>query len=533
MTWNPLTPSISETAKIRYFVVPFTRGIGADLGCGPERIWPKALGIDRTLSPHGAALARDIANLAFFADDSLDYIYSSHALEDFPASRTEAILAEWWRVIKPGGHLVLYLPHEDHYPRVGQPGCNPAHRRNFNEQDTLNLMRRLTSEGGSGAVVALNEVRSAGNEYSFLQVFRKTRHPGWAAAPSLSGKKRALVIRYGGYGDILQASSVFPGLKNQGYEVWVNTTGRGRDILAHDPHIDGWWLQDPEQVPNACLGDYWRALEQRFDRVINLSESVEGTLLTLPHRVNDRWPDRARHLFFNHNQMTVIHAIAGVPPGSNLRFHPSDKERRQAQRMRRGLGRGPVILWVLAGSSLHKAWPFVDHVLAALLLEKPTLHFILVGDEFCRVLEEGWRNERRVHRRSGRWDIRKTLSFAQCADVVVGPETGVMNALGLEEVGKVLFLSHSSVENISSHWQRTVNLKPPAEVTCHPCHRLHYDWERCHRDPETGAAWCSAAIRPDRVTAAILFLLGELHEQKRGHRTDSTPNRTGSCAGLG
>ncbi|HIJ83407.1 MAG TPA: methyltransferase domain-containing protein, partial [Magnetococcales bacterium] len=469
------------------------------------------------LSPHGAGIARDIADLSIFADQSLDHLFSSHALDHFPAHRTREILGEWWRVLKPGGYLVLYLPHKDHFPQVGQPGCPPEHRCDLDEDTLLDLMRSIASPSGFGVVVEINEVRHAGHEYSLLQVFQKTRQPGFTAAPSLSGRKRALVIRYGGFGDILQAASVFPGLKAQGYEVWVNTTPKGRDILAFDPHIDGWWLQDTDQVPNTELGDYWQALRQRFDRVINLSESVEETLLTLPHRVNDQWHNQARRLLLNHNHMTVIHALAGVPEGSRLRFHASPVEQRQAQRMRQALGKGAVVMWVLSGSSLHKAWPFVDHVLAALLMTRPDIRIVLVGDAACRILEGGWRLERRVFRRSGRWSMRRTLSFAQQVDVLVGPETGVMNAMGLENVGKVLFLSHSSVENISSHWKNTINLKPPTEVTCHPCHRLHYGWERCHRDPQTGAAWCAAAIAPDRVTAAILFLLGEFHEKRRGH----------------
>ncbi|MBF0146366.1 MAG: methyltransferase domain-containing protein [Magnetococcales bacterium] len=517
MSWNQRITRGSETRKIKYFVVPFTRGTGVDLGCGDERIWPGTLGIDRMLSPNGAGLARDISDLSIFADQSLDYVFSSHALDDFPASRTLEVLTEWWRVIKPGGHLVLYLPHKDHDPRVKQTEGNPAQRHALDDNDILELMRCIAATSNSGVVVKRNEVRNSGNEYSFLQVYGKTRQTGFTAAASLSGRKRALVIRYGGFGDILQAASVFPGLRQQGYEVWVNTTGRGGEILAHDPHVDGWWLQDPDQVPNAELGDYWQALRQCFELVINLSESVEGTLLTLPHRVNDHWHDQARRLLLNHNHMTVIHALAGVPSGSRLRFHPSVQEQRQAQRMRRALGKGAVILWVLAGSSMHKAWPFVDHVLAALLLERPDLHIILVGDDCCRILEGGWYRERRIIRRSGRWSIRRTLSVALHVDVLVGPETGVMNAMGLEDVGKVLFLSHSSVDNISSHWKNTINLSPPAEVTCHPCHRLHYGWDRCHRDPETSAAWCAAAITPDRVMAAILFLLGEVYEQKRSH----------------
>lgn len=496
--------------KIKYLVVPYTRGTGVDLGCGEERIWPTSLGIDSTLSPYGAAIAQDIRNLRLFGDQCLDYVFSAYALNRFPCTHTLDILKEWWRVLKTGGYITLYLPLKD----TQQPKAKAKYPCDLEEHTIMEWMRAIGESGPHGVAIEVNEIRQNDQEQAFLQVFRKTKKPGFHASPRLSGRKRVLVIRYGGFGDILQASSVFPGLKQQGYDVWVNTTPKGHDILAFDPHIDGWWMQDDEQIPNHELSLYWQTLREHFDRVINLSESVEGTLLTIPSRINDHWHDEARRQLLNHNHMKVIHALAGVPEGSQLKFHPSTIEEHQARRMRQALGPGPVILWVLSGSSIHKSWPYVDHVLAALLMERPTARIILVGDDACRILEEGWRLERRVFRRSGRWSIRRTLSFASQVDVLVGPETGVMNAMGLEKVGKVLFLSHSSIENISSHWKNTVNLKPPVEVTCYPCHRLHYGWERCHRDARTGAAWCAAAISPDRALAAILFLLGEFHEAR-------------------
>ena len=53
---------------------------------------------------------------------------------------TQAVLREWWRVIRPGGHLVLYLPHKAHYPNIGQPGANPAHKHDFLPEDIVKAM---------------------------------------------------------------------------------------------------------------------------------------------------------------------------------------------------------------------------------------------------------------------------------------------------------------------------------------------------------------------------------------------------------
>jgi hypothetical protein len=93
--------------------------------------------------------------------------------------------------------------------------------------------------------------------------------------------------------------------------------------------------------------------------------------------------------------------------------------------------------------------------------------------------------------------------MAQVADAVVGPETGVLNAVGMEDNLKVVFLSHSSVANLTRDWVNTVSL------SCEPPdHMLHYGWETLRKDPETGAA-SSALIPAHEVVDAIVDGLRE------------------------
>ena len=73
-------------------------------------------------------LGGDATRLIWFRDGVLDFIFSSHLLEDLPD--TEGILREWMRCLKPGGRLVLYCPDEQafrkHCDATGQPR-NPHH----------------------------------------------------------------------------------------------------------------------------------------------------------------------------------------------------------------------------------------------------------------------------------------------------------------------------------------------------------------------------------------------------------------------
>ena len=97
-------------------------------------------------------------------------------------------------------------------------------------------------------------------------------------------EKTVCVIRYGAFGDILQTSSVLPLLKEQGYRVCVNTQDSGEDILKSNPHIDELLIQRKNQIYPDRLDEYWEHFDKVFDKVIQFSESVEGTLLLVGDR---------------------------------------------------------------------------------------------------------------------------------------------------------------------------------------------------------------------------------------------------------
>ena len=160
------------------------------------------------------------------------------------------------------------------------------------------------------------------------------------------------------------------------------------------------------------------------------------------------------------------------------------------------------MVFALAGSSIHKFYPHQDAVIARILLKKPNCRIFMVGDEACKILEVGWEKEPRVVCLSGEMNIRDTLTLAQVADVVIGCETGVLNAVAFEDNRKVCLLSHSSHENLTKHWKNTASLAT-AGLPCYPCHRLHYGSEFCHQDKDTGAALCAQMIPPDEVFGAL------------------------------
>lgn len=89
------------------FYEKYCQGKGLDIGYGGDPIVANVRGWD---FEHG-----DAQLLRGLDDASFDFVYSSHLLEHLPD--VELALSNWWRVLKPGGYLLLYLPHRDLYEK--------------------------------------------------------------------------------------------------------------------------------------------------------------------------------------------------------------------------------------------------------------------------------------------------------------------------------------------------------------------------------------------------------------------------------
>lgn len=66
-----------------------------------------------------------------FPEAEFDYVYASHVLEHVEPAHE--YIADWFRVLKPGGHLVIAVPHQDLYERKGYPPSkwNPGGHKRF------------------------------------------------------------------------------------------------------------------------------------------------------------------------------------------------------------------------------------------------------------------------------------------------------------------------------------------------------------------------------------------------------------------
>jgi ubiquinone/menaquinone biosynthesis C-methylase UbiE len=110
----------SETSKVREMVLPFCIGRGCDIGFGGDKVMKvNCDGIDYP-QPYAFA-GKDKVDIACdvikgdipVADNTYDYVYTSHLIEDF--ADTADALKKFIRILRPGGNLILVFPDQPQY----------------------------------------------------------------------------------------------------------------------------------------------------------------------------------------------------------------------------------------------------------------------------------------------------------------------------------------------------------------------------------------------------------------------------------
>lgn len=184
---------------LRYFV-----GDGVDIGGKPD-----PLAIYQELFPRIASLRTwdledgDAQLMASVADESYDFVFSSHCLEHLrdPAEG----LRNWFRVLRPGGHLVITVPDEDLYEQgVWPSNHNRDHKSSFTVSkqrswcpasiNVLDVLRAL------GPFADVRKVEVVDEAYRFeLPRFDQTLTPVAECAIELIVRKReAAEVNAGG-----------------------------------------------------------------------------------------------------------------------------------------------------------------------------------------------------------------------------------------------------------------------------------------------------------------------------------------------
>jgi ubiquinone/menaquinone biosynthesis C-methylase UbiE len=159
-------------AEIESLGFPRQRGRALDFGCGIGRLtralarqFSACVGVDvapamlemaRKVNsdlPHCNFLLNRSPNLALFGDETFDLVYTNMVLQHLPEpSLIEGLIAEFCRIVKPGGLIAMQIPHSLPLKFRIQPGRRlyavlrkfGVGRRFLYDQLTLTPMRLIS-----------------------------------------------------------------------------------------------------------------------------------------------------------------------------------------------------------------------------------------------------------------------------------------------------------------------------------------------------------------------------------------------------
>jgi len=524
--WTKELPDGYESRKCRYRIASLCKGTGLDLNVRDEKIVPSAIGICKVRNPR-ADITLDISandGLGLFSDNQFDYVFDSHQLGNFTC--TKAILQEWWRVIKPGGFLILYEQDRDFYPLVDTPGADPMRRTDLYWDDAWTIL-----DSFGNAELFASSRHNDSNEYSWQLVARKkfavTTNPAESLVNvELSGatvlprqkktEKEALVIRYGALGDTIWVTPVLSQLKKEGYHVVVNITAKGAEVLKNNPNIDEFIIHTEHQdIPYEELEYYWHVLGRDFERVINLTKSCEGHLIKVEGSREFNWPKELRHAECNYNFQDRQMELAGYPElkGCVPELHFSEIEEALAETFVSAHKDKFVIIWSMSGSGFHKTYPWSEYIAGELTQQFKDIEIITVGGDDCKILE--WQNPQTINK-CGVYTVRQSFLLAKYSNLVIGADTGMLNAASCFDTPKIIFMSTNTEENLTKYWKNTTTLHND-DCECYPCHKLIYS-NTCPKGKFNVAPKCMEGIEPSVVLEAIMIRYKEWKDKQLENR---------------
>jgi ADP-heptose:LPS heptosyltransferase len=434
--------------------------------------------------------------IEIFKEASLDHVYIGPGVEVLQEKEFKELFKQASERLKLGGHLIVFS------------------RMGHQEPGVLEIWPKVV-EDLVGSVGKWQKKTHHEQDEGCLQIYKKIPGKrGILPIKPLPEGKRVCVVRYGAIGDGIIISPVLRQLKKDGYHVTLNINPYCKEVFKHNPNIDNLLIQERDGVPNHDLKEYWEYWEAKYDRYVQLSESLEGDLLVVENRPEFFTHQAYRHKRGNFNYYDYAMKRAGYGPetyGQLGEIFFTTAEDRRAQEWFKELGQDKfVVLWALNGSSHHKVYPLMENVILEWVKTHPETRFITTGDYSAKLLEF---EHPQVICKAGDWMLREALLATKYVDLVIGPETGTTNAAGCWPTPKIVLMSHSTRENMTKYFLNDFSLEPDATVApCWPCHSLHYSRQSCPEgtvmDMETNveigkAPICTLAISPQRLLARM------------------------------
>lgn len=286
-------------------------------------------------------------------------------------------------------------------------------------------------------------------------------------------EKRAIIIRGGrGIGDLLFTTPIPGLLRREGYQVDVAVWPENAAVYAHHPCVHD-LVPYPDQGETPAWEAWLDKLEAEYGLVINLAYTVEKKFF---HKTDGQFGEipplserRAAGLGKNYYDETVQAAGFLLEEGEHFRpeiyLGPEEEEALAEFAEEKARREEKVVLWNLHGSTKNKQIVRGLTYLAEVLQRVPqSRHYLVSNFRFDSHLIP--RDERVIHV-GGQWNLRTSLIMTKAADLVVGPDSALVNAAGVWETPKIVFYGHSEPGNLGNNFANHYPIVPACE--CSPC----------------------------------------------------------------
>lgn len=297
-------------------------------------------------------------------------------------------------------------------------------------------------------------------------------------------KPLLLLIAYRAFGDWLYTVPVLPFLFDK-YRVHLETNIKCAQLVHDDPRFAAITVFGYESINqnewSTAFQERWSALEKELkpDRILNLNGTLEVTCIA------ERWqpefnlplPERrahfSQHCFLDEVFLRCDVPLPAEPKLDEVYFHEWEHAWARAWRKKRE-GQFVVII-PIAGSTSQKVFHNWLAVTNAMLERFPDSVVYAAGDELCSSLVP---EHPRIINMCGNIPIKQAVLLTKYADLVLGPETGLLVAAGMWGTPKIILSTTSGAGQMTKYHKNDYSMQAP--IYCSPCHRAIYAESDCH-----------------------------------------------------
>lgn len=292
--------------------------------------------------------------------------------------------------------------------------------------------------------------------------------------------KKALIIRYAAYGDIIHMSFLPRLLKDQGFDrVDLETNFKGFQLLEGNPFINKINAINPEVAFHSApymIEKHWQVISEGYDKVINLYGSIENSCLAMEDDVVYYMSDNIRKKR-DKNYYDQTCKWAGYPDLIG-KYHGeifySDEEKEIVKKWMRQFKDKFTVMINLSGTGPHKRFVQVKEVIKNILDVYPKAHIITTGSKEC----EKWDvKDNRVTSIVGRFPFRQALLITKYVDCVIGCESGLMCGASMWHTPTIQLMTAASIDSHCKYNPNDYSLQSPAY--CSPCFKGPYEYRGC------------------------------------------------------